>query len=39
MGVLKQRSAPNKHKLSASMSDKNIEVWEGMRRVTAQKLP
>ena len=23
----------------ASMSDKNIEVWEGMRRVTARKLP
>ena len=23
----------------ASMSDKNIEVWEGMRRVTAWKLP
>jgi hypothetical protein len=23
----------------ASMSDENIEVWEGMRRVTAWKLP
>jgi hypothetical protein len=23
----------------ASMSDKDIEVWEGMRRVTARKLP
>jgi len=23
----------------ASMSDKEIEVWEGMRRVTARKLP
>jgi hypothetical protein len=23
----------------ASMSDKAIEVWEGMRRVTARKLP
>jgi hypothetical protein len=23
----------------ASMSDKNIEVWEGMRRVTGRKLP
>jgi hypothetical protein len=23
----------------ASMSDKNIEVWQGIRRVTARKLP